>query len=78
MADQNQTPRGRAFNLEGYIDYADGSVVSKTLMKKEIGNITLFAFDRGQGLSEHTALSMLSFISWTEKQRLQLAANPKS
>jgi quercetin dioxygenase-like cupin family protein len=29
--------------------------VSKTLIKKEIGNITLFAFDQGQGLSEHTA-----------------------
>jgi quercetin dioxygenase-like cupin family protein len=55
MADQNQTPRGKSFDLESYIDYADGSVVSKTLMKKEIGNITLFAFDRGQGLSEHTA-----------------------
>ncbi|BBO76009.1 cupin [Desulfosarcina widdelii] len=55
MTNQNQTPRGKAFNLECYVDYADGSVVSKTLMKKEIGNITLFAFDRGQGLSEHTA-----------------------
>ncbi len=30
-------------------------MVSKTLIKKEIGNITLFAFDQGQGLSEHTA-----------------------
>ena len=37
------------------IEYAEGSVVSKTLIKKEIGNITLFAFDQGQGLSEHTA-----------------------
>ena len=55
MNEQSSTPKGRAFNLERYIDYADGSVVSKTLLKKEIGNITLFAFDQGQGLSEHTA-----------------------
>ncbi|MEJ2658273.1 MAG: cupin domain-containing protein [Desulfobacterales bacterium] len=43
------------FNLEKNINYADDSVVSQTLLKKEIGNITLFAFDAGQGLSEHTA-----------------------
>ena len=41
--------------MEQFVDYADGSVVSKTLLKKDIGNITLFAFDKGQGLSEHTA-----------------------
>ena len=55
MSDQASTPKGKAFNLESYVDYANGSVVSKTLLKKEIGNITLFAFDQGQGLSEHTA-----------------------
>ena len=47
--------KGKAFNLEQFVDYADGSVVSKTLLKKDIGNVTLFAFDKGQGLSEHTA-----------------------
>lgn len=55
MSGQSNTPKGKAFNLEHFIDYADGSVVSKTLLKKDTGNITLFAFDRGQGLSEHTA-----------------------
>jgi len=47
--------KGTPFNLEESINYADGSVVSQTLLKKESGNITLFAFDAGQGLSEHTA-----------------------
>ena len=47
--------KGTPFNLENHIDYADGSVVSQTLLKKTTGNITLFAFDAGQGLSEHTA-----------------------
>jgi len=37
------------------IEYADGSVVSKTILKKSTGNITLFAFDMGEGLSEHTS-----------------------
>ena len=55
MSEQKNTPKGRAFNLEAYIEYATGSVVSKTLIKKDIGTITLFAFDQGQGLSEHTA-----------------------
>ena len=55
MNDTSSTVKGKAFNLKESIDYADGSVVSKTLIKKDIGNITLFAFDAGQGLSEHTA-----------------------
>ncbi len=46
---------GQAVNLSGVIDYQDGSVVSKELIRKEKGTLTLFAFDQGQGLSEHTA-----------------------
>ena len=41
-------------NINEMIDYQAGAVVSKTLLKKETGNVTLFAFDEGQGLSEHT------------------------
>lgn len=52
---QSTAPKGTAFQLEPFVDYAAGSVVSKTLLKKEIGNLTLFAFDAGQGLSEHSA-----------------------
>ena len=37
------------------IDYQEGSIVSKELIKKDKGTVTLFAFDKGQGLSEHTA-----------------------
>lgn len=42
-------------NPEKEIDYASGAVVSKQILKKQFGNITLFAFDKGEGLSEHTA-----------------------
>ena len=37
------------------IAYQDGAVVSRTLLKRPTGTVTLFAFDQGQGLSEHTA-----------------------
>lgn len=41
-------------NLAGLVDYSNEAIVSKTLIKKETGTVTLFAFDKGQGLSEHT------------------------
>jgi len=40
--------------LAELIDYADDSIVSKTIIDKSVGTITLFAFDAGQKLSEHT------------------------
>lgn len=46
---------GRAAGLAGLIAYQDGAVVSRTLIDKAAGTVTLFAFDAGQGLSEHTA-----------------------
>mgnify|MGYP001015441857 CR=1 FL=1 len=46
---------GIAFNVDATVDYAKDAVISKTLIDKGIGNITLFSFDAGQGLSEHTA-----------------------
>ncbi|MDD5174695.1 MAG: cupin domain-containing protein [Candidatus Omnitrophica bacterium] len=45
----------QALSLKGMVEYQDGSVVSKEIIKKESGTVTLFAFDKGQGLSEHTA-----------------------
>lgn len=41
--------------LDGLIGYQKDSVVSKTIIDKKTGTITLFAFDKNQGLSEHTA-----------------------
>ncbi len=46
---------GKNSGIAAAIDYSPGSVVSKTLIKKDTGNITLFSFDKGQGLSEHSA-----------------------
>ncbi len=46
---------GQAKDLSGSVEYQADAVVSKTLIKKDTGTVTLFAFDNGQGLSEHTA-----------------------
>lgn len=45
----------RAQDLDGLVEYAADSIVSKTILDKPVGTITLFAFDAGQQLSEHTA-----------------------
>jgi len=42
-------------NINQQINFQDGSVVSKEIVNKSTGTITLFAFDKGQGLSEHAA-----------------------
>jgi quercetin dioxygenase-like cupin family protein len=48
-------PAAEALSLSDLVAYQDGSVVSRTLAKKNGGTITLFAFDTGEALSEHTA-----------------------
>ncbi len=45
----------KAKSLTNIIDYQEGTIVSRTLIDKEAGTVTLFAFDKGEGLSEHTA-----------------------
>jgi quercetin dioxygenase-like cupin family protein len=46
---------GTVMDAAGLVAYQAGSVVSRTLVEKPSGTVTLFAFDKGQGLSEHTA-----------------------
>jgi quercetin dioxygenase-like cupin family protein len=45
----------KAVVLRDLIEYQDKSVVSRSIVDKTSGNVSLFAFDKGQGLSEHTA-----------------------
>ena len=45
----------QAHILSDLVSYQDGSVVSKEIIRKKEGSVTVFAFDEGQGLSEHTA-----------------------
>jgi quercetin dioxygenase-like cupin family protein len=48
------TPKAKIINLAEMVSYQPDSVVSRQITKADAGNITLFAFDEGQGLSEHT------------------------
>lgn len=49
------TLESRPLDLQEMVGYQEGSVISRELVRKDTGTITLFAFDEGQGLSEHTA-----------------------
>jgi quercetin dioxygenase-like cupin family protein len=58
----NDQPKGaagiapaEALAVAGLVDYAPGAVVSRTVAKNDAGTLTLFAFDAGEGLSEHSA-----------------------
>ena len=46
---------GNVLDLGGLVEYQAGAVVSRTVIDKSAGTVTLFSFDKGQGLSEHTA-----------------------
>ena|ERR1700690_2552950 len=48
-------PKSQVLKLDDLVSYQEGSVVSRQITKAEAGNVTLFAFDTGQELSEHTA-----------------------
>ena len=47
--------KSKPLNTKNLIEYQKDSVVSREIIKKEIGTVTIFAFDKGQGLSEHSA-----------------------
>ena len=53
-AKEPENLKAQAINLISLIDYQEGAVVSRTLVDKKVGTLTLFAFAQGQGLSEHT------------------------
>lgn len=47
--------KSKAIDIGNLIDYQEGSVVSREIIKKETGTVTIFAFDKDEGLSEHSA-----------------------
>lgn len=51
---KGEMPNSAVLRLIDMVNYQEGAIVSRTLMKRATGTITLFAFEEGQGLSEHT------------------------
>ncbi|MBN2167634.1 MAG: cupin domain-containing protein [Actinobacteria bacterium] len=52
---EKQDIRGEILKLADIVEYQTGSVVSREIVKGKTGGVTIFAFDKGEGLSEHTA-----------------------
>ena len=65
-----------AQNLLDLVDHQEGTVVSKTLIEKSTGSVTLFAFDQGQGLSEHTAPFDAMVCILEGKAEVTISGNP--
>jgi quercetin dioxygenase-like cupin family protein len=63
-------------NLAEFVDYSSGSIVSKTLLKGNSGNLTLFSFDAGQGLSEHSAPFDASILVLDGEGEITIGGNP--
>ena len=53
--DTNEFEKSKVFSFSESVEYSDGGIVSKTVLKKQTGNISLFSFAKGEALSEHTA-----------------------
>ncbi|MDD6285868.1 cupin domain-containing protein [Candidatus Methanosphaera massiliense] len=69
------TEKSTIYQIDKLVEYQENSVVSKELVKKETGTITVFAFDKGEGLSEHAAPydAMIQIIDG----KLELTLNKK-
>jgi quercetin dioxygenase-like cupin family protein len=53
--ESNEFEKAKVFSFDDSVEYASGGILSKTVLKKETGNISLFSFAKGEALSEHTA-----------------------
>jgi len=55
IKEQKEDLIGKALKAKDLVNYDKGAVVSRTILQKKTGTVTIFSFDKGQGLSEHTA-----------------------
>lgn len=74
----NETETSKKFAAVDSIAYADKSVVSKTILKKPTGNITLFAFDKGEGLAEHTTPHEALLLILDGSAEITIGGNPNN
>jgi len=68
--------KGEKFVAAEAVDYSTQSVISRQVLKNEKGNITLFAFDKGEGLSEHTAPFDAMVLVLDGKAEVTIGGNP--
>lgn len=75
MTDTNDL-KGKALDLAEMVTYAPGAVVSKTILDKKTGTLTVFSFDEGQGLSEHTSPYDATVMVLDGEATLMIAGKP--
>ncbi len=73
---ESQNFIGRSLSLNTLVDYQKNSVVSKQILNKKAGTLTLFAFDKGEGLSEHTAPYDASILILDGKAQILIDGKP--
>jgi quercetin dioxygenase-like cupin family protein len=73
----NEFEKDKVFSFTGSVEYSDAAIVSKTVIKKNAGNISLFAFDKGEGLTEHTAAFDALVQVIDGKAEIRINGNPR-
>jgi quercetin dioxygenase-like cupin family protein len=73
VADTDEELKAKTLDIKELVGYQEGSVVSRTLIDRGTGTVTLFSFDAGQGLSEHTAPfdAMLQVVDGEAEVRIE-------
>lgn len=72
----NEFEKGKAITLSDSVEYSEGGIVSKTVLKRETGNISLFSFASGEGLTEHTSPFDAVIVGIDGKGEVVIAGNP--
>jgi quercetin dioxygenase-like cupin family protein len=76
MGEDKAELKGKVLGAAGLVEYQDGAVVSREVVRGEKGSLTLFAFDQGQGLSEHTAPFDATVLVLDGEAEILIAGDP--
>lgn len=74
----NEFEKGRPISLSDSVEYSSGGIVSKTVLKRETGNISVFSFDKGEGLTEHTSPFDAVIVGIDGKGEVTIAGQPNT
>jgi len=75
-AETSEDLKAKALVLEDLVSYEKGAVVSRTVVDKKAGTITIFSFDEGEGLSEHTAPYDATVVILDGKVEMTISGKP--
>ncbi|HEX2968941.1 MAG TPA: cupin domain-containing protein [Bacteroidales bacterium] len=74
----NEFEKAKALTLSESVEYSPGGIVSKTVIKRETGNISVFSFDKGEGLTEHTSPFDAVIVGLDGKGEVTIGGNPNT